>query len=247
VFLAVQPLFGAEMKFAIILPVYNEAPTLEKVVNRLSEFKDGDVVVVDDGSTDATPSVLERIRVHSILRHDVNQGYGRSLMDGFDYVKNHGYEYCVTMDADEQHEPSFIPCFLDKLSRFDIVSGSRYLNPLLSEDVPPPERLEVNRIITERLSELTPYKLTDSFCGFKGYRVDGLKKLHLTETNYGFPIQFWLQAAKAGLTVNECAVPLIYKDYSRNFNNQFANRDERLTHYLEVMEREAKSLGLTPR
>jgi len=233
------------MKFAIILPVYNEAPTLEKVVNRLAEFKDADVVVVDDGSTDATPSVLERIKVHAIIRHDLNKGYGQSLMDGFNYVKNHDYEYCVTMDADEQHEPSFIPCFLDKLSRFDIVSGSRYLDHMLSKDVPPPERLEVNRIITEKLRELTPYNLTDSFCGFKGYRVEGLRKLNLTETNYGFPIQFWLQAAKAGLTVNECAVPLIYKDYSRNFNNQFANRDERLTHYLEVMDREAKVLGLS--
>jgi dolichol-phosphate mannosyltransferase len=87
--------------------------------------------------------------------------------------------------------------------------------------------------------------LTDSFCGFKGYRVEALRKLNLTETNYGFPIQFWLQAAKAGLTVTEVAVPLIYKDYSRNFNNQFATRDERLTHYLQVMEKEAKILGLT--
>lgn len=234
------------MKFAVILPVYNEAPTLAKVVDRLSEFKDADVVIVDDGSTDATPSVLERIKVHAIIRHPQNMGYGRSLIDGFNYVIDHGYEYCVTMDADEQHEPSFIPCFLEKLSRFDIVSGSRYLDILLSKDVPPPERLEVNRIITEKLRQLTPYHLTDSFCGFKGYRVDGLKKLRLTETNYGFPIQFWLQAAKAGLTVNECAVPLIYKDYSRNFNNQFANRDERLVHYLEVMDREAKSLGLSP-
>jgi glycosyltransferase involved in cell wall biosynthesis len=233
------------MKFAIILPVYNEAPTLAKVIDRLSEFRDADVVVVDDGSTDATPSVLERIKVHTIIRHPENKGYGQSLMDGFNYVIDHGYEYCVTMDADEQHEPSFIPCFLDKLNRFDIVSGSRYLDILLSKDTPPPERLEVNKIITDKLRELTPYNLTDSFCGFKGYRVSGLKQLHLTETNYGFPIQFWLQAAKAGLTVNECAVPLIYKDYSRNFNNQFANRDERLTHYLEVMDREAKSLGLS--
>ncbi len=234
------------MKFAIILPVYNEAPTLAKVVDRLSEFKEADVVVVDDGSTDATPSVLERIKVSAIIRHAENIGYGQSLIDGFNYVIEHGYEYCVTMDADEQHEPSFIPRFLEKLSRFDIVSGSRYLDPMLATDVPPVERLEVNRIITEKLHQLIPYNLTDSFCGFKGYRVEGLKKLKLTETNYGFPIQFWLQAAKAGLTVNECAVPLIYKDHSRNFNNQFANRDERLVHYLEVMDREAKSLGLTP-
>jgi len=234
------------MKFAILIPVYNEGATLERVLQRLSAFKNADVVIMDDGSTDATPSILERIRVKGVIRHPENQGYGRSLMDGFDFAKTHGYDYCVTMDADEQHEPGFIPCLLEKLDKYDIVSGSRYLDPLLSSEAPPPERLEVNRIITEKLRQLTGYPLTDSFCGFKGYRVDGLRKLQLTETNYGFPIQVWLQAAKAGLRVVECAVPLIYKDHSRNFNNQFANRDERLSHYLQVMEREARALGLSP-
>jgi len=233
------------MKFVIILPVYNEAATLERVLKRLSEFKNADVVIVDDGSTDATPSILERVHVKGVLRHAQNQGYGQSLMDGFNFAINHGYDLCVTMDADEQHEPGFIPCLLEKLDKYDIVSGSRYLDPKLATEIPPPERLEVNRIITEKLKALTGYALTDSFCGFKGYRVDGLKKLRLTETNYGFPIQVWLQAAKAGLKVAECAVPLIYKDHSRNFNNQFANRDERLGHYLQVMEREARELGLS--
>ncbi len=233
------------MRFTIILPVYNEAASLERVLGKLSEFKEADVVIVDDGSTDATPSILERVKVKAILRHPENQGYGRSLMDGFDFAKANDYRYCVTMDADEQHEPGFIPCLLEKLGQFDIVSGSRYLNPLLSAGAPPPERLEVNRIITERLRQVTGYALTDSFCGFKGYRVESLRKLQLTETNYGFPIQVWLQAAKAGLTVTECAVPLIYKDHSRNFNNQFADRDERLNHYLQVMEKEAAALGLS--
>lgn len=232
------------MRFAILLPVYNEAPTLERVVKKLSDFAEADVVVVDDGSTDATPSILERLKVAAIIRHDKNLGYGQTLMDAFRFVIDHGYGSCVTLDADEQHEPAFIPRFLEDLTRFDIVSGSRYLNPLLATDHPPPERLEVNEIITAKLKHLTGYNLTDSFCGFKGYRVDGLKKLRLTETNYGFPLQLWLQAAKVGLTVVECAVPLIYKDHTRNFNNRFNTRDERLNHYLEVMEREAKLLGL---
>ena len=234
------------MRFAVIVPVYNEAPTLEKILQKLSEYKTADVVIVDDGSTDATPSILERLKVKAVIRHERNAGYGQSLIDGFNFVKDNDYPYCVTMDADEQHEPGYIPCFLEKLEKFDIVSGSRYLNPLLSSDHPPQDRLEINRVITERLRPLTGYALTDSFCGFKGYKVEALRKLNLTETNYGFPIQFWLQAAKAGLKITECAVPLIYKDYGRNFNNQFSDRDERLNHYLQIMETEAHKLGLSP-
>jgi glycosyltransferase involved in cell wall biosynthesis len=233
------------MKFAVIIPVYNEAATLEKVLCKLSSFPDADVVVVDDGSSDATPSLLQKVSVKANIRHPQNQGYGKSLMDGFEFAKSSGYRHCVSMDADEQHEPGFIPCFVEKLDKFDIVSGSRYLNPLLASDKPPAERLEVNNLVTEKIRRLTGYALTDSFCGFKGYRVEGLRKLELSETNYGFPIQFWLQAAHAGLTITECAVPLIYKDYSRNFNNRFAGRDERLSHYLQVMEKEARKLGLS--
>ncbi len=125
------------MRFAILLPVYNEAPTLERVVKKLSDFAEADVVVVDDGSTDATPSILERLKVAAIIRHDKNLGYGQTLMDAFRFVIDHGYGSCVTLDADEQHEPAFIPRFLEDLTRFDIVSGSRYLNPLLATDHPP--------------------------------------------------------------------------------------------------------------
>jgi dolichol-phosphate mannosyltransferase len=231
------------VSFAIILPVYNEMPTLPAVLDALLRFENGHIVLVDDGSTDDTPSIARRYPLKTIIRHPHNMGYGRSLMDGFQYAIENGYKACITLDADAQHEPRNIPCFLDKLKSCDIVSGSRYLDPaLMRQGTPPPDRLEINRMITQKINAVTGYHLTDSFCGFKAYRVDGLKKLRLNEDSYGFPIQVWLQAAKAGLTVTECAVPLIYRDHSRNFNNQFAGREERLAYYLRVLDRESKGL-----
>ncbi len=231
-----------KVDFAVVLPVFNEAPTLPEVLSKVLEHPGARIVVVDDGSTDGTAKALEGFPLEAVLVHPKNLGYGQALIDGFRYVAQKGFSLCVTMDADAQHEPGFIPCFLEKAARFDIVSGSRYLNPLLSQDAPPLERLEINRVITERLRRLTGYPLTDSFCGFKCYRVEALRKLRLTETNYGFPLQVWLQAAKAGLTVNECAIPLIYRDHSRNFNDQFADREERLAYYLKILERESEGL-----
>jgi len=232
------------MDFAVVLPVYNEAETLPEVLEKVLENKGARIVVVDDGSTDRTPEILKKFPQVTVLRHDQNQGYGRTLIDGFQYTLERGFPVCVTMDADAQHEPAFIPFFLEKIEKFDIVSGSRYLNSFLYQAPPPPDRVEINKLITQKLKELTGYELTDSFCGFKAYRAEGLRKMSLTETNYGFPLQVWIQAAKAGLTVTECPVPLIYRDHSRNFNNQFATREERMNHYLEVLERESKGLTL---
>ncbi|HVM31578.1 MAG TPA: glycosyltransferase family 2 protein [bacterium] len=230
------------MRFAVILPVYNEEATLEKVLDKVSHYyKEADLVVVDDGSVDRTPEILKGLPVKAVIRHPRNLGYGQTLIDGFRYVIEQGYDWCVTMDADDQHEPAYIHCLLEKLDQFDIVSGSRYLDPLMPGDHPPADRLEVNRLVTEKLRQLTGFPLTDSFCGFKGYRVEALKKLQLTETNYGFPLQVWMQAARHGLKVTECAVPLIYLDPKRNFNNQFTGQDERLQHYFAVLEREKES------
>jgi glycosyltransferase involved in cell wall biosynthesis len=228
------------MRFAVILPVYNEEATLEKVLKQVFEYKEADVVVVDDGSVDRTPKILKNLPVKAVIRHPQNLGYGQTLIDGFKFAIENNYQHCVTMDADDQHEPGFITCFLEKLEQYDIVSGSRYLDPFLAGDKPPADRLEVNHLVTQKVRELTGYPLTDSFCGFKGYRVSGLKKMKLTETNYGFPLQVWMQAARNGLKVTECAVPLIYLDPKRNFNNQFTGQDERLKHYFSVLEREKK-------
>lgn len=232
------------MDFAVILPVYNEAGTLQKVLNRLLGVPGARLVVVDDGSTDATREILKKHDACHVIRHEKNEGYGASLWDGFRFARKQGFSFCITMDSDEQHEPDYIPCFLQKLENADVVSGSRYLDPSLWRSEPPPDRWEINRLITERLCRITGFSLTDGFCGFKGYRTEIFEKMTLTEKGYAFPVQFWIQAAKARLRVVECAVPLIYRDYSRNFHRQYVGKEDRLRHYLEVLEREARAAGL---
>lgn len=228
----------------IVVPVYNEAPSIEKVLTRVFEVAAGaDVLVVDDGSTDESPAILARLsenhRLH-VLRHPVNMGYGAALMDGFSYALRHGYQRLVTIDCDEQHEPALIPDFLALASDWDVVSGSRYLREdVLKLGEAPADRRRINRIITERINELTGYRLTDAFCGFKAYRVPALAKVALDEPGYAFPLQFWIQAARAGLSVIEQPVPLIYvPNFERRFGGDLDDAERRLAYYMEVIQRE---------
>ncbi len=97
--------------------------------------QNSDVLVIDDGSTDSTPCMLPSFPVE-VIRHSTNRGYGRSLQDAFRWAAVDGYDWVVTMDCDEQHEPEAIPTFLDRIEKddCDIISGSRYLEPVAADD-----------------------------------------------------------------------------------------------------------------
>lgn len=237
----------------VAIPVYNEERYVCRVLARVMEYAD-DILVVDDGSTDRTPQLLTKFPV-DVIRHGENRGYGRSLRDAFDWAAMRGYDWILTMDCDEQHEPAAIPAFMDRIraDESDIVSGSRYLaQPLplngtlahANEAIAPADRRQINRVITaelnERLRDAWPRAttLTDAFCGFKAYRVPAVVRMSLSEDGYAFPMQFWAQAAAAKLRVEELPVSLIYNDPNRTFGGTLDDPAVRLAHYREVLERE---------
>ena len=142
-----------------------------------------------------------------------------------------------------------IPKFMAETDRndADIISGTRYPNGF-DVDIPvPADRREINRTITATLNERLDLRLTDSFCGFKAYRVSALRHLCITVPGYAMPMQFWVQAAAAGLRVRELPVELIYNDPSRHFGGFLDDPAARFEHYVEVFEAElarfAKPIG----
>lgn len=226
------------MRALIAIPVYNEEKYVPRVIAHVLEYAD-DILVIDDGSTDRTPQLLARHPV-DVVRHGRNMGYGRSLRDAFAVANCRGYDWVVTMDCDEQHQPAEIPNFLAAAAEdtHDIISGSRYLQRDESSDSPPPDRRRINQLITEELNDRLSQRLgrlTDSFCGFKAYRVSALQRLRLTEDGYAFPMQFWVQAAANRLRVRELPVKLIYNDPTRTFGGPLNDSDVRLAHYRQVL------------
>ncbi|MCK6455417.1 MAG: glycosyltransferase family 2 protein [Phycisphaerae bacterium] len=232
------------MRVLLAIPVFNEARYLPEVLARVRRYV-SDLLVVDDGSTDATPDQLRRAAPMAVIRHRRNEGYGQSLIDAFGFAQARGYDWVITMDCDAQHEPAHLPEFIAAAHRgcADIISGSRYLAALDGNDDPPPDRRRINSTITWLLNETLSFSLTDAFCGFKAHRVAALRDLTLDVPGYAIPLQFWTQVAAAGLRVRELPVRLIYKDTSRHFGGLLDDPDARLRHYMDVFQREMRRVG----
>lgn len=235
------------MRLLIAVPVYNELKYVGKVLDRIRHFWP-DILVIDDGSTDGTGEMLAARSDVRLIRHGQNRGYGQSLIDAFDFADGAGYDWVITMDCDEQHEPEMIPKFIEqiKTNQWDIISGSRYLHPRDNDDLPPTDRRAVNVAITTTLNDIFHLSLTDSFCGFKAHRVSAMRRLRLTEQGYAFPLQLWPQAVAAKLRITEIPVRLIYNDPTRHFGGALDDADNRLRHYLEVLKAEISSLAENP-
>lgn len=235
------------MRTLIAIPVYNEERYLRRVVERVLAH-DHDVLVIDDGSTDRTPEILSdlaRAGHVRIRRHRANLGYGRSIRDAFEAALQDRYDWVITMDCDEQHEPDAIPDFIRaaEAGDADIVSGSRYLRELPEDDAPPRDRRAVNAAITSEINRrLGPTLLnaggtllTDAFCGFKAHRVSAVARLDLDEDGYAFPMQLWVQCAARGLRVAEIPTRLIYNDPNRSFGAELDDPEARLAYYRRVL------------
>ncbi len=223
------------MSDVVLMPVYNEAETVGAVLDAVREKFEGEIVVVDDGSTDGTSCVLAARDDVAIVRLDHNCGYGCALRIGFDVARQLGFEHVVTMDCDGQHEPAHIPEFLAELARGgDIISGSRYLPTSGTTGEAPRDRREINARITSRINDVTGWSLTDAFCGFKAYRLAALECIRLDEPGYAMPLELWAKAWKCGLDVREIAVERIYCDRDRSFGAALDDPEARFAYYESV-------------
>ena len=214
-------------KVLVIIPLFNEEQLLWDALELLFREKlppgfELDGLIIDDGSTDCSRDIylmnpaVKTGKVH-ILRHQTQMGYGKTLIDGFDYAleSERQYDLVTTYDADLQHCPTTITAMLDILEKrpaIDVLSGSRYLSESMMGDtsVVPFDRYLVNMLITQLINSITNLNLTDSFCGLKTYSRSTLESVQLEETGYAMPLEFWMKAHQLGLTVDEVPTPLVY-------------------------------------
>ena len=229
--------------FLTALPVYNEADTVNPVLDEVVRYAEN-VLVVDDGSDDGTSDILKAREDVTLVTHPQNRGYGAALITAFEYAVENGFDFLVTIDCDGQHEPQRIQTFVEQCheSGADIVSGSRYLKSFEADTPPPEQRRKINFEITKTLNKCLGFELTDAFCGFKAYKVSSLPKMTITETGYAMPLELWVQASCQKLVVTEVAVPLIYLDENRTFGGNLDDGETRLKYYHSVINKALQAL-----
>jgi dolichol-phosphate mannosyltransferase len=235
------------VRLLVAIPVFNERKYVEHVLRKVRTFHD-QILLIDDGSTDGTGDYLAgRAETESdiqLIRHPENRGYGQSLIDAFHYADARGYDWVITMDCDEQHEPERIPEFIRAIEtdQWDLISGSRYIESREDNDLPPSDRRSINSTITTILNGLYGLRLTDAFCGFKAHRISAMRALKLDIPGYAFPMQLWPQVAHHKLRVTEIPVRLIYNDPNRHFGGMLDDAAIRLKHYLAVLCSEQRQI-----
>jgi glycosyltransferase involved in cell wall biosynthesis len=201
------------MKTLLLIPAFNEAPTLPGLIQSARDYIP-DILVIDDGSSDGTASVAEGAGA-MVQRLSTNVGKGEAMKRGFEYAMGHAYDYVLTMDGDGQHAPADIQNFVPVLGQYDLILGMR----MLSGPNVPPLRRTANMISTGIVSLVSGQRIYDSQTGFRAYRVGMLRHLELRSKRYDLESEVIIKAARKGFRVGHVPIQTIYAGEVSRFKN----------------------------
>lgn len=197
------------MKLVILIPALNEAATIARVIREipasLPQITSREVLVIDDGSTDATAAEA-RAAGAAVVSHGINRGVGVAFRTGVHEALKRGADVILHLDADGQFNPADIPVLLQPLldHRADITTCTRFLRPELQPDMPP-IKVWGNRMVTRIVNFVTGQRFTDVSCGFRALTRDAA--LHLTLFGrFTYTQEMFLDAVQKDLRIVE--VPL---------------------------------------
>jgi glycosyltransferase involved in cell wall biosynthesis len=199
-----------------ILPAFNEQKTIAEVILKTKKYVDR-VIVVDDGSSDLTAEIAERLKV-TVIRHKRNMGYGAALRSGLEYAMKLNPAVVVILDADGQHDPKDIPRLIEPILRGEaaIVIGSRFIDKL-KEKIPAYRKFGI-RMITKLMKVLTYNNLTDAQSGFRAYNRKAIEKIQPSESGMGASIEILFKAKEYNLKVVEVPIEIRYGENSPTQN-----------------------------
>lgn len=194
-------------RICIIIPTYNNATTLERVLNEVLQFST-DVLVVNDGCTDGTKEILANIEGIIVLENEVNLGKGKALLLGFSKASELGYDYAITMDSDGQHYADDLPLFLNAIAEdpTKVYMGARNMD---QESVPGKSSFG-NKFSNFWFWAETGIKLPDTQTGFRAYPLEPISKMNLVTSKYELEIEIIVRLAWKGRGFESIPVKVLY-------------------------------------
>lgn len=194
-------------KVCAVIPFFNEEIHLRNVVLKTLNYVD-EIIAVNDGSTDNSVDQIKGIEKVTLINIPLNKGKGYALKSGFTESLKIISDITVTIDADMQHDPDYIPLLLNKTDSFDIVIGNRLNNV---ESMPYHRRIS-NYLTSFLLSKKLKVKIEDSQCGYRAYRTRIFSNIELFMNGFEAESEILVKAARNNFSIGFVDIPTIYAD-----------------------------------
>ncbi len=204
------------MKLSIIIPVYNEKNTVNKIIQQVLDVElemEKEIILIDDGSTDGTRDILENLEYPNVKVkfHEKNQGKGAALQTGFSLATG---DFIIIQDADLEYDPREYPLLLAPLldGRADAVYGSRFLGGthrvlLFWHSIG-------NKMLTTFSNMLSNLNLTDMETCYKVFRKEILDKITIKSKRFGIEPEITLKLARQKCRIYEVPISYAGRDYT---------------------------------
>lgn len=201
------------MKISIVMPVYNEKETLEKIISKVLSINNVlELIVVDDCSTDGSREIITKLEDPRIVKilSEKNSGKGSSLRKGFEKVRG---DIVIIQDADLEYNPDEYTKLTKPIEegKADVVYGSRFIGE--THRVLLFWHYAGNKFLTLLSNALTNLNLTDVETCYKAFRASILKKVAFKSNRFGFEPEFTAKMAKKGYRIYETSISYSGRDY----------------------------------
>lgn len=202
----------SEKNICVLVPTYNNEKTLRRVIGGILHYT-SNIIIVNDGSTDSTPFILQDYPEIRIIHLPENKGKGNALKTGFRVAEKIGYSYAITIDSDGQHYPDDIPVFVESLlkeSQDVLLIGNRNM----AQDGIPKKSSFGNRFSNFWFWFETGIKLEDTQSGFRLYPLHKIPRKYFTP-KFEFEIEIIVRTAWRHVPVKNVPVKVLYDPAER--------------------------------
>jgi glycosyltransferase involved in cell wall biosynthesis len=204
------------MKPVVVIPAFNEAKNILKVIRTVRD-KGLSLIVVDDGSSDNTYEIVKKENIRHLLRNERNLGKGASLKKAFAYIIENKLDCdsVIIMDADAQHLTRDIDSFIERLSQGSMfIVGNRFKDLKAMPFI----RVITNIVMSFILSVFAKQKVPDTQCGFKALKREVLEKIKLQTERYEVDSELILEAAEQGFKIDSIPIESVYSGQRSSIN-----------------------------